>query len=89
VIESAGAIETPNRYRNRFGQLLEHSPFCERDIQVPILKDPITSNNECLVKVKTQGGIQEYTYAHHPCDVVGGMAITSPGKLASMILNPL
>ena len=46
VIESAGPVETPNRYRNRFGQLLEHSPFCERDIQVPELQDPITNKKE-------------------------------------------
>ena len=71
VIESPSPVETPNRYRNRFGQLLEHSPFCERDIQTPVLQDPIDNKNDHLVKVKTSEGIQEYTYAHHPCDVVG------------------
>ena len=29
VIEASGPIETPERYRNKFGQLLEHSPFSE------------------------------------------------------------
>lgn len=71
VIESPGPVETPNRYRNRFGQLLEHSPFCERDIQIPVLRDPIDNDNDYLVKVKTSEGIQEYVYTHHPCDVVG------------------
>ncbi len=71
VIESSGPVETPNRYRNRFGQLLEHSPFCERDIQTPILQDAIDNENTYLVKVKTSEGIQEYVYTHHPCDVVG------------------
>ncbi|MEL6867475.1 MAG: homogentisate 1,2-dioxygenase, partial [Bacteroidota bacterium] len=35
IVESASPIITPKRYRNKFGQLLEHSPFCERDIRKP------------------------------------------------------
>ncbi len=89
VIESAGPVETPNRYRNRFGQLLEHSPFCERDIQVPVLQDPITNNDECLVKVKTQGGIQEYTYAHHPCDMVGWDGYYFPWSMSIHDFEPI
>ena len=30
-----GEIETPNRYRNRYGQLLEHAPFSQRDFHPP------------------------------------------------------
>ena len=30
-----GEIETPNRYRNRYGQLLEHAPFSQRDFKPP------------------------------------------------------
>ena len=89
VIESAGPVETPSCYRNRFGQLLEHSPFCERDIQVPVLQDPITNNDECLVKVKTQGGIQEYTYAHHPCDVVGWDGYYFPWSMSIHDFEPI
>ena len=89
VIESAGPVETPNRYRNRFGQLLEHSPFCERDIQVPELQDPITNKNECLVKVKTQKGIQEYTYAHHPCDVIGWDGYYFPWSISIHDFEPI
>ena len=89
AIESAEPIETPSRYRNRFGQLLEHSPFCERDIQVPELQEPITSNNECLVKVKTLDGIQEYTYAHHPCDVVGWDGYYFPWSISIHDFEPI
>lgn len=89
VIESAGPVETPNRYRNRFGQLLEHSPFCERDIQLPELQDPITNKNECLVKVKTQKGIQEYTYAHHPCDVIGWDGYYFPWSISIHDFEPI
>jgi len=34
-VESHSPIRTPKRYRNEFGQLLEHSPFCERDFKLP------------------------------------------------------
>ena len=37
VVESSCPIETPTKYRNRFGQLLESSPYCERDIKTPNL----------------------------------------------------
>ena len=71
VIDSAGPIETPIRYRNHFGQLLEHSPFCERDIKTPILQEPKDESGEFLIRTKTASGIQEYSYAHHPFDIVG------------------
>ena len=35
IIESASPVETVKRYRNQLGQLLEHSPYCERDIRPP------------------------------------------------------
>jgi len=71
VIDSVGPIETPKRYRNRFGQLLENSPFCERDIQTPVLQEPADSQGDCLVKTKTYFGMQEYHYDIHPFDLVG------------------
>ncbi|MBT5078051.1 MAG: homogentisate 1,2-dioxygenase [Candidatus Marinimicrobia bacterium] len=71
VVESNRPIETPSRYRNKFGQLLEHSPFCERDIRTPELTDPVDKEGEFLVKVRVNDGIQDMVYGHHPCDVVG------------------
>ncbi|MBC8312527.1 MAG: homogentisate 1,2-dioxygenase [Candidatus Marinimicrobia bacterium] len=71
VVESNCPIETPSRYRNKFGQLLEHSPFCERDIRTPELTTPKDEEGEFLVKVRVNDGIQDMVYAHHPCDVVG------------------
>ncbi|WP_245631796.1 homogentisate 1,2-dioxygenase [Alicyclobacillus ferrooxydans] len=41
LIESVSPIEIPRRYRNEYGQLLEHAPFCERDIRVPEYVDPV------------------------------------------------
>jgi len=71
IIESKGSIETPSKYRNEFGQLLEHSPFCERDIRVPILQDPIDLESTFKINVRTMGGLQEMYYNHHPFDLVG------------------
>lgn len=70
-VESFSPIETPKRYRNKYGQLLEHSPFCERDMKFPELQKPIDQKGEFLVKVKKAGMIHPITYATHPFDVVG------------------
>ena len=70
-LESFSPIETPRRYRNKYGQLLEHSPFCERDIKVPEFKKPIDEKGEFTIKVKKGGFITPIKYATHPFDVVG------------------
>ena len=71
IVESKGSIETPSRYRNEFGQLLEHSPFCERDIRVPVLQDPVDLESTFKIDVRTISGLQEMYYNHHPFDLVG------------------
>ena len=70
VIESRGPIETPTKYRNKFGQLLEHSPYSERDIRTPEFVGPMT-DSPIEVEIKLQNGIQTYGYQHHPFDIVG------------------
>ncbi|MCM2278710.1 MAG: homogentisate 1,2-dioxygenase [Oligoflexia bacterium] len=71
VVESASAIQTPRRYRNAFGQLQEHSPYCERDIRVPRLQSPREEQGEFPVRVRLRHGWQELVYDRHPFDVVG------------------
>ena len=70
-IESFSPIYTPNKYRNNFGQLLEHSPFCERDFRLP--KDLKTHDEKGEFKIlsKKQGILYEYTHKNHPFDVIG------------------
>jgi homogentisate 1,2-dioxygenase len=70
-LESFHPIYTPKRYRNWFGQLLEHSPFCERDIRRPSHLETHDKKGEFLVKVKKQNMIHQLVYASHPFDVVG------------------
>ena len=71
IIESFGPIRFPNRYLSKYGQLLEHSPFCERDIRTPQNLHPIDETGEFLVKVKKKGLLYPITYSTHPFDVVG------------------
>ena len=70
-VESFSEITTPKRYRNNYGQFLEHSPYCERDFRLP--KDLKTHDEKGNFKVlaKKQGVLWEYMIGYHPFDVVG------------------
>ena len=70
VTESSSPIETPTRYRNKFGQLLENSPFSERDFRTPDFVGAV-NDSSIEVEVKLRHGIQTYGYQHHPFDLVG------------------
>ena len=71
IVESTHPIYTPKRYRNWFGQLLEHSPFCERDLRVPEELETHDEKGDFLIKIKKEGILYDYVYASHPFDVVG------------------
>ena len=71
IVESRRHIYTPKRYRNWFGQHLEHSPFCERDIRVPHELETNDEKGDFLIKVKKNDQIIEMVYASHPFDVIG------------------
>ena len=72
--EASSHVAPPKRYLSRFGQLLEHAPYCERDLHgptEPLLREG--SDVEVLVKHRTSAGIvgTRMVYATHPLDVVG------------------
>jgi homogentisate 1,2-dioxygenase len=69
--ESFHPIYTPKRYRNWFGQLLEHSPFCERDYKLPRDLETHDEKGDFVMKIKKQGRLYELHYPTHPFDVVG------------------
>ncbi len=71
IVESRHPIYTPKRYRNNFGQLLEHSPYCERDIRRPQDLETHDEKGDFLMKVKKQDALFDITYATHPFDVIG------------------
>jgi homogentisate 1,2-dioxygenase len=71
VIESASSIESPQRYRNEYGQLLEHAPFCERDFRRPERLETFTDRGKYEVRIKARNQITAYEFDFHPLDVVG------------------
>ncbi len=71
IVESSSPIVTPKRYRNQFGQLMEHSPFCERDIRKPSELETNDEQGNFLLYIKKQDNIYPYHYLSHPFDVVG------------------
>jgi homogentisate 1,2-dioxygenase len=71
VIESAGYVRTPRRYRNEFGQLLESAPYSERDFHKPVKLAPRDEKGEFRILVKKENSLNELVVAHHPWNVVG------------------
>ena len=71
IVESRTPIVTPHRYRSEFGQLMEHSPFCERDIIKPEYTEPIDERGDYKFFIRKSGFIYPYHYLYHPFDVVG------------------
>jgi homogentisate 1,2-dioxygenase len=71
VIETTGEITTPRRYRNEHGQLLEHAPYCERDIRPPVELLARDERGTFEVRVRARGRITRHVLDHHPLDVVG------------------
>jgi len=70
-VESFSPIYTPKRYRNYFGQLLEHSPFCERDYKLPENLETYDLQGDFIIKIKKEGVLYEMLYPNHPFDVIG------------------
>jgi homogentisate 1,2-dioxygenase len=66
-----GEIETPNRYRNRYGQLLEHAPYSHRDFHGPGELVTHSDRGDYELVVRVRRGYQRYGLDYHPLDVVG------------------
>lgn len=70
-VESVAPLYTPKRYKNSSGQLLEHSPFCERDFKLPQELETYNEKGDFVIKIKKEGMLHEVVYATHPFDVIG------------------
>ena len=71
IVESFSPIRYPKKYVSKLGQLMEHSPFCERDIRQPKDLQTFDEAGDFLIKTKKKGILYGLHYAHHPFDVVG------------------
>lgn len=89
IVESHGPITTPKRYRNDFGQLLEHSPFCERDIRKPEDLETHDEQGEFLFYIKKQDNLYPYRYLSHPFDVVGWDGFVYPYAFSIHDFEPI
>jgi homogentisate 1,2-dioxygenase len=88
VIESAGHVRTPKRYRNEHGQLTEMAPFSERDIRRPESLSTHHETGEFAVVVKSGNRLVEMTLPHHPFDVVGWDGYYYPWALSIHDFEP-
>ena len=89
IVESRRPVYTPKRYRNWFGQLLEHSPFCERDLRAPHELETFDQRGDFLIKVKKEDMIHQYVYASHPFDVVGWDGFNFPYAFSIHNFEPI
>jgi homogentisate 1,2-dioxygenase len=89
VVESFSAVETPARYRNNYGQFLEHSPFCERDFKLPKNLQTHDELGDYTIKIKKRGLIYPYIYETHPFDVVGWDGCSYPYAFSIFNFEPI
>ncbi len=89
IVESRQPIYTPKRYRNWFGQLLEHSPYCERDLRAPSELETHDEHGEFLMKIKKQDQLHTLTYDRHPFDVVGWDGFNFPYAFSIHDFEPI
>lgn len=88
-IEAMGPVETVKRYRNELGQLMEHSPYCERDIRGPQYLAIDDTKGEHTIKVKKQGFMHSFVYETSPLDVVGWDGFLYPYCLSIHDFEPI
>ncbi len=88
-IESYSPIRFPARYRNQSGQLLEHSPFCERDVRLPQNLETHSETGDFRVLIKKQNRIYPYIYGTHPFDVIGWDGFHFPYAMSIFDFEPL
>ena len=70
-LECPSEIEPPKRYRNDYGQLLEHSPYSQRDLHAPDDVAPREETGEFIVDVRSTDRVTAYYYRSHPFDLIG------------------
>lgn len=71
IVESFSPVRYPKKYLSNYGQLLEHSPYCERDIRPPQDLETIDKKGDFIIQTKKNGVMYPIHYLHHPFDVIG------------------
>ncbi len=89
IVESFTPIRYPKKYLSKYGQLLEHSPYCERDIRAPKELKTHDEEGDFLIKTKKKGVLYGIHYGHHPFDVVGWDGYCYPYALSIHDFEPV
>ena len=89
IVESHSPLRFPKRYRNDEGQLLEHSPFCERDLKVPHSFKTYDIQGDFHVMIKKRGLMYPYVYANHPFDLIGWDGYSYPYAINIFDFEPI
>ncbi|HTQ12111.1 MAG TPA: homogentisate 1,2-dioxygenase [Fimbriimonadaceae bacterium] len=89
AIVSFGPIEIPKRYRNEYGQLLEHAPYTQRDIRPPTELPVHGERRETQVLIRARHHHTMYTYPYHPLDVIGWDGYVFPFAFNIMDFQPI
>src|SRR5579862_3509161 len=71
ILESSSPILFPQKYLSKYGQLLEHSPYTERDLRIPAELETIDKKGDFVIKTKKKSVLYGIHYGHHPFDVIG------------------
>lgn len=89
IVESYSPIRFPKKYLSKYGQLLEHSPYSERDIKPPDNLETFDAKGDFVIKIKKRGIIYGIHYLHHPFDVVGWDGYCYPYILSIHDFEPI
>ncbi len=89
LVESFSPIRFPKKYLSRYGQLLENSPYCERDIRTPGELKTVNEKGDFLIKTKKQGVLYGIHYGHHPFDTIGWDGCCYPFALSIHDFEPI
>lgn len=89
VIESTTPFRFPKRYLSDSGQLLEHAPFCERDLRTPEHRPPIDKEGHFEIKVLKGDYVHPVMYRYHPFDVEGWDGCCYPFALSIHDFEPV
>jgi homogentisate 1,2-dioxygenase len=89
VVEASGHVRPPGRYLSRYGQFLEHAPYCERDLHGPLEPLLVDEAGDVEVLVRHRAGLTRYVYDHHPFDVVGWDGCLWPYRFSIHDFEPI
>jgi homogentisate 1,2-dioxygenase len=82
IVESFSPVRSPKKYRNDYGQLMEHAPYCKRDIRRPANLETHDEFGNFKILIKKQGLIYPYIYGTHPFDFIGWDGFHYPWALS-------